>query len=187
MHVGGSKALRLAVFGAGLLGALAVVAWQVGWFGGGNGPLAVAQVPSTLPARGVQLEDGAIVLTPWTIPAGRAMSADQAIAAVRHLPGLPGSRPPIPGVLAELRTALPATALKAEISLPSGWPPGSTAIGPVRTFEHIPVWLVTFTSPKPVDASGGALLPFYVTQFTEAVNPVTGNIVLGFETPVAAS
>lgn len=179
---GGSKVLPVALF-AVLLGALGAVSWQVGWFGGGSGPLAVAQVPSALPARGVQLENGAIVLTPWTTTLGRAMSADQAIAAARHLPGSPGSRPPIPGLLAELHTALPATALKVKISLPGGWPPGSTAISDSRTIHSGPVWLVTFTSPKPIDASGGALVPFYVTQFSEALNPVTGKLVLGFETP----
>jgi hypothetical protein len=187
MNTRGSRATLVAVMASATLGALAVVSWQFDWFGsGGSSLLAVAQIPPRLPNQGVQLDGGAIVLTPWTTAPSGAMSGDQAIAAVRHLADLRrrGSDPP--GLLAELRAALPATALKVEISLPGRWPPGSTQIRRAHTINRLPVWLVTFTSSKPIDASGGALTPFYVTQFSEAVNPVTGRVVFGFETPAGS-
>lgn len=176
---------RLALLAAGLVGALAVVSWQLGWLGRGSAePLPVAQVPSELPTGGVQLEHGAVVLTRWTTTPTGAMPADQAIAVVRRISTRRDSAS-TPGLLAALRTSFPATALPVEITLPGEWPPGSTVIGPARSIDHIPVWLVTFTSSRPIDASGGALFPFYVTQFSEAVNPITGRLVLGFETPAS--
>lgn len=167
-----------------VFGALAAVAWQVGWLGGGNGPVSVAQVPPKLPAGGVELEGGAVVLKPWRTSPTRAISAEQAIAAVRHFAAV-GDPYSTPGLLGDLRTHLPVTALKAVITLPHGWPPGSTAISDAPTIGPVRVWLVTFTSPKPIDV--GALVPLYVSQFSEAVNPVTGDLVLGFETPVSSA
>lgn len=163
----GSRASRLALFAVVLLGALAAASWQTGLVLGSDSPLAVTEVPSTLPDRGVQLEDGSIVLTPWTAAPGRAMSAAQAIAAANATSG---------------HRTLPATALKVEVTTPNGWPMGSFG-ATAPSADHTRVWLVTYTSPKPIDASGGDLIPFYVTQFSEALNPVTGKAVFGFETP----
>jgi len=155
-----------------LLSALAALSWQVGWFGGGNGPLAVADVPSELPARGVQLENEAIVLRPWTTARSRAMAADQAIAAARHFSSHPN---------------LPATALKAEVTIRGGWPMRATPSPSQRTPPHHErVWLVTFTSPTPINIETDGIRRFYVTQFSEALDPVTGKFEFGFETPVSS-
>ena len=160
----------MALFGVALLVVLAAVGWGTGWFGlKSEGPLAVTQVPSTLPARGVQLDDGYIVLRRWKNAPPQAISAGAAIAAARRSSPHPD---------------LAVNALKAAVSVPNGWPIGSIE-GSLRsrTVGHMPVWLVTYTSPRPIDASGGGLIPFYVTQFSEAIDPVSGKLLFGFETP----
>jgi hypothetical protein len=174
--------VRRALLAVVLLGVVGAASWGAGCSGpasdgaASDEPLAVTQVPSRLPDRGVQLEDGDIVLTPWAIAPHRAMSADRAITAARFVSG---------------HRALPVTALKAElttaIDVPDAPLPGPTYIIRERDgpdgMEHVPVWLVTYTSPKPIDV-GVRGAADYVTQFSEAVNPVTGKYVWGFETPL---
>lgn len=169
MSKAGSRALNIALFAVVLLGALAAVSWRTGWIAlGSDSPPAVIQVPSRLPTHGVQLEDGAIVLTPWAKAPRGAMSAAQAVAAARAVSS---------------HRALPVTVLKVELTTPNVGLPGTFGYPPSSTIDHVPVWLVTYTSPKPIDASGGGLLPFYVTQFSEAVDAASGKFVFGFETP----
>jgi hypothetical protein len=167
---GGRSRVRLvAMVAAVLLGALATMSAQAGWLGAASAdvsPTPVAQVPSSLPAGGVQIQNQDIVLTPPTSTPSGAMSADQAIAAARVFATKP----------------FPATALEAELTLPGSLPTSPSAAGSDTATDHVPVWLVTFTSPTPIDVSAG-FAAVYVTHYSVAVNPVTGAFVLGFFTP----
>lgn len=154
-----------------LLAAMAAVSWQVGWFGGGNGPLPVAHVPTSLPSSGVQLEHGQIVLRRGATAHRGSMSAIQAIAAARRHPSFTWMR--------SVEVALPATALKAELTVRNDGPMGSAG-GPNHPIHHVPVWLVTFTSSRPVNLESDGISQYYVTQFSEALDPVTGRTVIGF-------
>jgi hypothetical protein len=158
-----------------LLGALAATSWQVGWLGSGAAradvsPMPVAQVPSSLPAGGVQIQNQGIELTPWASAPSGAMSADQAIAAAR--------------VFANAQP-FPATALEADVTLPGSIPSSPSAAGSYSPVDHVPAWVVTFTSSTPIDVGqGGPGAPAVnVTHYSVAVNPVTGAFVLGFFTP----
>src|SRR4051794_31588149 len=93
-----------------------------------NRPIRVTQVPSSLPAGGVKVQD--VVLTPWAVAPSGAMSEHKAIAAAL--------------VFANKAKSFPAKALQADLTLP-----GNAAK------DHVPVWVVTFTSPKAVDVSQG--------------------------------
>jgi hypothetical protein len=168
---------RTAVLTLAVLGALAVASWQIGWLGPGNGaaradvsPTPVTEVPSSLPAGGVQLQDGDIVLTPWASTPSGAMSADEAIAAAR--------------VFADSHP-YPATALQADLTQPGSIPPSQGAAGSYNTVDHVPVWVVTFTSPTPTDVGQGGpgSSPVYVTHYSVAVDAGTGKFVLGFFEP----
>jgi len=174
---GGSRVPHMAMLAVVLLAALAAVSWQVGWLGGGNGPLLVAQVPTSLPSRGVQVEDGQIVLRRWATAHRGAMSAIQAIAAARRHPSFTWMR--------SVEISFPATALKADITVRNRGPMGSARPrGPDRPLHHVPVWLVTFTSPRPVNLENDGIRQYYVTQFSEAIDPVTGKSVIGFTSAV---
>jgi hypothetical protein len=143
-----------------VLGALAITSWQVGWFGHGSrtGPTPVTEVPSSLPAAGVSLQADDIVLTPLRRAPHGAMSADQAIAAARHFAD---------------KHPFPATALEADLTFPG-------TIHSRNPIDHTPVWLVTFTSPKPVNV--GTVGTSYVKHFSVALNATSGAFVRGFFT-----
>jgi hypothetical protein len=149
---------RAQVLAAGtvvVLAALAAVGWGTAWFGlRSNGPVAVAQVPSTLPSRGVDLVSARVVLTPWKRVSPHAMPASEAIAKARRISN---------------HRHLAVSAIKAELT--------------DYRFDHVPVWLVTYTSPKPINVNTDGLTDFYVTQFSVAVRPVTGKLVESFDTP----
>ena len=81
--------------------------------------------------------------------------------------------------MGSVEISFPATALKAEITVRNNGPMG-TAGGPGHPLHHVPVWLVTFTSPRPVNLENDGVRYYPVTQFSEAVDPVTGKSVIGF-------
>ncbi len=151
-----------------------------------RGERAVSRCASPVEPAGsrVQLDGGAIVAEALEDVAQR--SNLRAASHRRSAAFAVGDPYSTPGLLGDLRTHLPVTTLKAVITLPHGWPPGSTAISDARTIGPIRMWLVTFTSPKPIDESGGPAVPLYVSQFSEGVSPVTGGLVLGFETPASS-
>ena len=173
---------RSALFLVILVGAFVATGAHVGWLGirgatahADVSPTPVNQVPDSLPPGGVQLHDGDIVLTPWALAASsakskaqitNAMSSDQAIAAARVFATKP----------------FPATALRAELTLPGSIAPTASAAASFHTVDHVPVWLVTFTSPTPVNVGLGDV-PINVTHYTIAVDPVSGKYILGFYTP----
>jgi hypothetical protein len=96
------------------------------------------------------------------------MSADDAITAAR--------------VIDDNATGFPAAALQAELTLRGSIPSSPNDAGSHSPIDRVPVWLVTFTSPKPVDVSAG-LAPVYVTHDSVAIDPASGEFVLGFYTP----
>ena len=165
--------LRIAIIAAVVLGALAV-SWQAGWVGLGStaahagvSPMPATEVPSSLPAGGVQLAHGGIVLTPWASTPSGAMSEDQAIAAARVFNS----------------ASMPATALEADLTIPGSIPSSPMPAGSYTAIDRVPVWLVTFTSPTARNVSMGGGAPLYVTHRSVAVNAVSGAFVLGFFTP----
>jgi hypothetical protein len=159
------------------LGVFLGASWQIGWLGSVSAaparadisPMPVTQVPSTLPAGGVELQNQ-IVLTPWVSAPSGAMSSDQAITAAR--------------VFANAHP-YPATALEADVTLPGSIPPPTASPGSYSPIDHVRAWVVTFTSPTPTNvAQGGPGTPAIdVTHYSVAVNAVTGAFVLGFFTP----
>jgi hypothetical protein len=164
-----------AVLAAGALGL--VGSWQAGWLGDRrNGEVrvppaapakAVAHVPSTLPTNGVRIND--VVLKRWVSTPRGAMSASQAITAAR--PYANAQR-------------FPARVLRADVKL-RGSPLTNPPDGGSRlTYDGTPSWVITFTSPTPVDVNQGppGSPPMYVTHFSVALNAVTGAFVLGFFT-----
>ncbi len=59
-----------------------------------------------------------------------------------------------------------------------------TPTGHYRTVSGAGSWVVTFTSPTPIDVNEGppGSGPIYVTHFSVALNAVTGEFVTGFFT-----
>jgi hypothetical protein len=104
-----------------------------------------------------------MLLRPWTSTPASAMSKTQAIAAALRY--------------ANKATAYPRRALKAVLTRPGRIPRCSHNRAP-------PVWVVTFTSPQPVNVAVGGVgspsRPLYVTHYSVAMNAVTGKMVLGF-------
>lgn len=104
-----------------------------------------------------------MLLRPWTSTPVGAMSKSQAIAAALRF--------------ADRAAAYPRQALRAVLTRPGRVPPCSHIHAP-------PDWVVTFTSPKPVNVSVGGVgmrsRPLYVTHYSVAMNAVTGKMVLGF-------
>ena len=148
-------------------GALAVTSWQAGWFGRGSGathaaisPRLVDEVPSSLPPGGVKV-DGE-VLRPWSHTPNGAMSASEAIKAARRFT----DRRPYPG-----------RALAADLTEPGTFQCFGANCKP-HAVAHVPIWLVTFTYPKPTDV--GVAAPVYAQHQSVALNPVTGKFVRGF-------
>jgi hypothetical protein len=127
-------------------------------------PTPVTEIPSKLPSGGVALADGSIVLTPWTSTQRSAMSAHGAIAAAL--------------VFANKAKTYMRHALKAELTMPGTIPRRPSLARSYSTKDHVPVWVVTFTSPKPIDVGTAGTL--YVTHYSVAVNAVSGKFVLGF-------
>jgi hypothetical protein len=83
-------------------------------------------------------------------------------------------------VFADHAKAYPRRALRAELTQPGRPKPCARLARSTGYRDHAPrVWVVTFTSPKPVDVSQGRA-PVYVTHYSVAVNAVTGTFVLGF-------
>jgi len=141
---------------------------------GRDGPLPVTQVPTALSSGGVYVNNQ-VVLEPLRAPPSGAMTRSAAIRAARPHANT---------------HHFAAKALEASVTLPGSIPPPGTPSGSWSPISHVPAWVVTFTSPTPVDVSvgngranapsGAALL---VTHYSVVLNATTGKFVLGFFTP----
>ena len=120
----------------------------------GGGPPTVTEVPRTLPASGVAVNN-LIDLKPLLQAPAHALSKAAAIAAARNY-----------GV----KHRYPARAMEAAATI-SGDP----------HLQSTPAWVVTFTYPKPVNVSQ-AKTPVLVTHDTILVDATTGKFLLGFFT-----
>jgi hypothetical protein len=154
----GTKVAAVGVIG--VLVALGVWRTAGGESGAGHAtsPVPTAEVPSVLPARGVRVED--VVLKPWAAQPSGAMTMSQAINAARPYANAHHFQ---------------AKALRAAVRLR-----GST----ITSRDGVISWVVTFTSPKPIDVGQGPAgsPPDYVTHFSVALNAVTRKFVLAFFT-----
>jgi len=158
-----------------ILGTLAALgAWQAGWLGSAGArhatrPVAAAEVPSTLPDGGVRIND--VVLRRWVSAPSRAMSASQAITAARKYANAQPFR---------------ARALGADVTLLGEKLTLRDSAGHLRPVDlhGVPSWVVTFTSPKPIDVNQGppGSGPINVTHFSVVLNAVTRAFVVGFFT-----
>ena len=161
------------VTAATIVGMLAALgSWQAGLLGRSGArhatpPVAVSEVPATLPDAGVRIND--VVLKPWASQPSGAMSASRAIAAARKYAN---AHP------------FPAKALKADVKVIGSTLQLRTRTGHLRTVSGVGSWVVTFTSPKPIDVNEGppGSGPIYVTHFSVALNAVTGAFFTGFFT-----
>lgn len=173
--LGHSRVTRLAILVGVLLAAFGAMSWHVGWIGNGaaradTSPMPVAQVPTSLPAGGVVIQNQGIALSPWASAPSGAMTSDQAITAARSFAN---AQP------------FPATALEADVTLQGSIPSSPSAAGTYNSIDQVPVWVVTFTSATPINVGqGGPGAPAVnVTHYSVALNATTGAFVLGFFTP----
>jgi hypothetical protein len=150
---------RLPLLGASILAAGAVAAVLVVWEPwSGGGVRSVTEVPIVLPRAGVNINSQA-VLKPLATPPAAALSASQAIKAARHF-----------------ANAHPFTAHALEVS--------ATLVGSPKV-RDIPAWIVTFTSPKPVNVMVGGpatTTKQFVTHFSVALDATTGKMLFGIFT-----
>jgi hypothetical protein len=137
-------------------------------------PPLVTQVPSRIPAGGVNVNDQ-VTLMP---PVGRATllkSSNEAIYAARKF-GNP---------------KLPQTTLLCTFTDPGSIPPPDSPV-PFLTIQDRLAWVITFTSPKPVDVEVGVAAPeagatavpagLYATHFNVVLDANTGKFLRGFFT-----
>jgi hypothetical protein len=123
----------------------------------GARPRIHAEVPTVLPRGGVNVNNQAL-LTAITLPPARALSAAEAIKAARHI---------------DNAHPFPARALEAR----------ATLIGSPR-IRRVPAWVVTFTSPKPVNVAvgGPGSPPLFMSHNSIVLDVVTGKMLFGFFT-----
>ncbi len=130
-------------------------------------PVYVTEVPTTLPARGVSVNNQ-VVLTPLTAPPKPAMTAREALLAA----GLYGNK------------SLTSLALEANVTLPDTIPAADDSAAEKKKFKEIvdvPAWVITFTSPRPVDVSASAKR-MLVTHQSVSLDATTGKFIVGFFT-----
>jgi hypothetical protein len=146
-----------------------------------NAPVAVDEVPSSLPLVGVDV-NGQAVLKPLAVSPSGALSESAAIQAGR---AIVNAQP------------FAATALEASVTVPDSLPPPSAS--PAESFnpiQDVSAWVVTFTSPSPVNVAVGAVPTtpapasgvgqsgpeILVTHFSVVLDATTGQYVYGFFT-----
>lgn len=130
----------------------------------------VEEVPSTVSGTGVNVNNQ-VVLTPVTSNSGY-MTATDAVTRAR-------------GYVDAQQFA--ATSLLANVTLPASVPPSGSPV-PFTTVQDVPAWIVTFTSPQPVNVAQGGDFPaggspqIFVTHFSIALDATSGRFLLGFFT-----
>lgn len=136
----------------------------------------LTNVPATIPASGVALEDGYIILRLLTAnqQAQVTLSSTGAISAAKLYAPTGSTIVPMLVSFTSVGT-LPVPGDKDRVKNP---------------IQDVPAWLVVFTSPAPLDMPGGPYVPgqssrpsqmFYHANI--AINAHTGAFVLGFYTP----
>lgn len=133
--------------------------------------LVATEVPPALPAQGVDINHQIVLEPTNAVP---TVSQSKAIALARKLVN---ARP------------FPASALLSRLTVPSTIPPAGTHI-PFRTIRHRLAWIVTFTSPAPVNVAQGGVFPasvgkakvLWATHYSIAIDARTGQFLVGFFT-----
>jgi len=141
-------------------------------------PTLMTEVPSALPPNGVSIHYHDFVeatLRPLANPKVR-LTCEQAIAIARHYDD----------------NTFPVTALLVSFTDPNTiWTPEFPASdkSALATIQNVPAWVVTFTSPKPVNVAVGGYFAHWtppvvlVTHDSLVINAQTGAFVRGFFTP----
>ncbi len=130
-------------------------------------PTPATEVPNVIPANGVMINTNQALLFPPTI-SHPPISKTQALTIAKSYDNAPGLS----------ITSVKLTDFTAPGSIPG---PGTTV--PFRTIEHVPAWVVTFTSLTPVNVSQAPSgVPVYVTHDNLVINANNGSFVLGFFT-----
>lgn len=136
-------------------------------------------VTSPLPPEGLVLKSGVIFKplaeTQLQRTDGKAvMTEEQAISAGRAID----------------TADLPVTAVLASVTWPGGYigDLSGTSKSPSREFKDIPMWVLTFSLPAPVNVSmGGGLTqntpPIMASQHTMLLDAYTGEFIRGFFSP----
>jgi hypothetical protein len=138
-----------------------------------GGPAAVTEVPSSIPTSGVFVNHQVQLFPTTTAP---TISESQAIALARQY----------------VTNPLPATAVLAQVTVPDTLPPPGSTI-PWRSVNDVLAWVVTFTSPQPVNVNvagyvpipGGSQSPsppLYMSHLSIVINATTGSFEEGFFT-----
>ncbi len=130
-------------------------------------PTPATEVPNVIPANGVLINTNQALLFPTKIN-NPPISRTQALAIAKSYDNASG---------------LSVTSVKlTDFTFPGSIPgPGTTV--PFRTIEHVPAWVVTFTTPTPVNVSQAPTgVPVYVTHDNLVINAQTGSFVVGFFT-----
>lgn len=125
----------------------------------------VTEVPDTIPPGGVNVNNQAILLPPQRTA---TISKDQAISIAKTYDNAPG---------------LSVTGVRLTDYTDPGSIPLKGVTVPFHTIQHVPAWVVTLTSPHPVDGSQAPHpVPLYVTHDNLVINAMDGSFVEGFFT-----
>ena len=130
-------------------------------------PTPATEVPNVIPAKGVLINTNQALLFPPKIN-NPSISRMQALVIAKSYDNAPG---------------LSVTSVKlTDFTFPGSIPgPGTTV--PFCTLEHVPAWVVTFTTPTPVNVSQAPTgVPVYVAYDNLVINAQTGSFVVGFFT-----
>ncbi|HTX69323.1 MAG TPA: hypothetical protein VMH50_09270 [Thermoleophilia bacterium] len=143
-------------------------------------PIALADVPSTIPASGASVDGGFILLKPHTATASESLlSQEQALQMARDQ--VNGDNAP----------EIAATAVLADVTISPTLPFAGDDPSSYANIQGRPSWIVTFTSPEPFDCYQG-MVPlegttaespvFMVTHSNAVLDAQTGQFLWGFYT-----
>ncbi len=133
------------------------------------GPIAVTEIPTYIPERGVDINTQGVLL-PSRLTDVAGVDRGQALEAASE----------------DASTGNPPTALLARVTVPGTIPPPDSPV-PFRTIEDRLAWVITFTSGKPVvvghstpSAPDADLLK--VTHYSVVLDAQTARFLIGFYT-----
>ena len=146
-----------------------------------SSPVLATEVPSTLPAAGVDINHQ-VTLIPPTV-AAPPISASKALAIARTY----ANAQPFPARVLAANVTVPETVASAATATA---PPGSRQSIHSRSIDNVPSWVIAFTSSKPTTVAQGGYFPNAkvpariqtASHFSVVINANTGQFVVGFFT-----
>ena len=133
------------------------------------GPMEVHEVPTSLTGAGVVINEQ-VLLAPFqttTSPSTSYISEAEGLADARREDNNP-----------DLTVGKP---LLASLTVPGSVRPAGTK-GLVDSHVNVPVWVITFTAPRPVNVSQAPGTEIFVRHSSIAINATSGQLVVGFFT-----